>query len=148
MWRNLIKPFERSLVLNSKQVTGHNNILQTYLKCKQTPQRSLACSALLRNAETVRAIPRSGGNEGDGEYIIPYKPEYEKRDTPKRIIQALRTRFHLSHEELERIMNDEAVLKTYRHKSLMDTLDALCAEGITKQNFVDYPWLLTLDKSK
>ncbi|KAM7354266.1 mitochondrial transcription termination factor [Cochliomyia hominivorax] len=144
MWRNLLKTFERNLILTT------NNLFnpQKGLKCKQIQRRFFVCSTQLRNTETVRAIPRTGGHEGDAEYIVPYKPEYEKRDNPKRIIQTLRTRFNFNTEELDRIMNNEVVLKTYRQKSLMDSLDALCAEGVSKQNFVDYPWLITLDRKR
>lgn len=144
MWRNLIKTFERSIVLNSKQIFFKNNANLTNL---QTQQRFIACSAVLRNTEHLCAVP-PGGGEGDGEYIVPYKPEYERRDNAKKLIETLRSKFRLSMEDVEYILRDEVVLKSYRQKSLMDTLDTLCLEGVTKQNFVEYPWLITLDRSE
>ncbi|XP_065355869.1 transcription termination factor, mitochondrial [Calliphora vicina] len=147
MWRNLIKTFERSIVLTSKQISCKNNALCTNLTNRQTQHRFITCSAVLRNTEHLCAVP-PGGGEGDAEYIVPYKPELEKRDNAKKLIETLRSRFRLSAEEVEHIMTDEVVLKSYRQKSLMDTLDTLCLEGVTKQNFVEYPWLITLDRKR
>ncbi|XP_037826754.1 transcription termination factor, mitochondrial [Lucilia sericata] len=147
MWRNLLRSFERSLILNSKSVTLPNKTLNSSYYQKQIPQRFLQCSALLRNTETVCAVP-SGGSEGDAEYIVPYRSEYEKRDNAKKLVETLRSRFRLSEEEVDHIMSDEIVLKTYRQKSLRDTMETLCMEGVTKKNFVEYPWLITLEKKR
>ncbi|KAI8121145.1 hypothetical protein FF38_02565 [Lucilia cuprina] len=147
MWRNLIRNFERSLVFYTKAGILQNKILNESCFHQQIPQRFLQCSPLLHNTETVCAIP-PGGSEVDPEYIVPYRAEYEKRDNSKKLVDILRLRFRLSEEEVEHIMNDEVVLKTYRQKSLRDTMETLCMEGVTKQNFVEYPWLITLEKKR
>ena len=147
MWRHLIKTFERSLVLNSQQILLKNTTQKAHFIYTSRHLRSLACSGPLRNTEAATALPPEV-NEGDPEYIIPYKIEYEKRDSAQKLIDTLSRRFRLSEEDVEHIMNDEVVMRNYRQKSLMQTLDMLCMEGVSKRNFVEYPWIITLDRSK
>ncbi|TMW53872.1 hypothetical protein DOY81_001043 [Sarcophaga bullata] len=147
MWRHLIKTVKRSLVLNSQQILLKNTTQKSHFIYTNRQLRSLACSAPLRNTETVTAVPPEI-NEGDPEYIIPYKIEYEKRDSAQKLIDTLSRRFRLSEEDIEHIMNDEVVMRNQRQKSLMQTLDMLCMEGVSKRNFVEYPWIITLDRKR
>lgn len=147
MWRNLIKTFERSLVLNSQQIFLKNTYQKSQCIYNNFPVRTFSCSALLRNTETG-ATSTTGFNECDTDYIVPYNPEYEKQGSVQQLIDTLSRRFRLSEEDIEHIMNDQVVLRNIRQKSLIDILDMLCAEGVKKRNFVEYPWVITLDKSK
>ncbi|XP_061387405.1 transcription termination factor, mitochondrial [Musca vetustissima] len=147
MWRNIVISFERVLVLKppiKPQPYNWNNYITKAATGQQQQQhhRSLCSSLVHYKTETQP----SSSVEGDPEYIVPYKPEYERAQSSQALIEALRTRFRLSDKEMQQIMEDPLVAKHYRKKSLLLTLDLLMAEGVTRKQFVEYPWIITLEK--
>ncbi|XP_004534490.1 transcription termination factor, mitochondrial [Ceratitis capitata] len=90
---------------------------------------------------------QSGPRENASSYVVPYSTEDE---TPRRyiLVDVLRTRYRLSDSDVNRIMSDEVVKRTFHQRSLVRTLDMLSLEGVTKQSFINYPWLITLEKMR
>ncbi|EDW03630.1 transcription termination factor, mitochondrial [Drosophila grimshawi] len=86
-------------------------------------------------------------SEADNEYV-PYRTELETGSPIAVLISALRERFRLTDDEVQRIVNDEQVHRSYRNRSLIHTLDTLQLEGVNKQSFLEYPWLLALDQKR
>ncbi|XP_075149791.1 mitochondrial transcription termination factor [Haematobia irritans] len=146
MWRNFIVAFERSLVLVSKPILTQNSNGHCHLKYTCNNRRWLALSSAQRNEVETVTPPGGTAAEGDAEYIVPYKAEYERSQSAEVLLEALRLRFPLKESETELIMNDAMVVKNYRKKSLLLVIDLLIAEGIEKHNFVEYPWIMTLEK--
>ncbi|XP_014087577.2 transcription termination factor, mitochondrial [Bactrocera oleae] len=91
------------------------------------------------------AASQVDSRENESEYIVQYCIEHEK---PLRhvLVEALRTRYRLSDKDVDHIMRDEVVKKTFHKRSLVRSLELLCLEGVTKESFLSYPWILTLDK--
>ncbi|XP_073823016.1 mitochondrial transcription termination factor [Musca autumnalis] len=142
MWRNFLISFERALVLSPLPIKPHQCSWNAVRINKLTSaQRSISSSVVLYKTET-----QPSSSEGDAEYIVPYKPEYERSQSSQALVEALRTRFRLSDTEMQQIMEDSMVSKNCRKKSLLLTIDILMAEGVTRRQFLEYPWIITLDK--
>ncbi|KAH8298236.1 hypothetical protein KR018_011440 [Drosophila ironensis] len=87
------------------------------------------------------------GAEADGEYV-PYRTELETGSRASALTEALRERFRFTDAELQRIMSDELVIRNYRSRSLVSTMDSLMLEGVARRSFLEYPWLLSLDSKR
>ncbi|XP_053957438.1 transcription termination factor, mitochondrial [Anastrepha ludens] len=103
-------------------------------------------SADAEEPTTFAVLPNdSEASERGPGYIVPYPVEQEKRQRYT-LVEALRTRYRLTDNDIDRIVKDEVVKRSFHHRSLSHTLEMLCLEGVTKESFLNYPWLITLDK--
>jgi len=139
MLRNLLRSFEKGLKLHATANTApwhcNRRLLFSQYENQASPSKSLLTSAAL------------GGNEADNDYV-PYRQDLETGTKARVLIETLRERFRFTDDELQRIMSDELVHRTYRSRSLALTLDTLQLEGVSRRSFVEYPWLLSLDDSE
>ncbi|KAH8335797.1 hypothetical protein KR074_006098 [Drosophila pseudoananassae] len=146
MLRNLLRSFETVLRLpattNAASIScSRRHLFSQYefdgnARPRRTPQ-----------AATATTNAPFGGSETDNEYV-PYKLEQETGTKTSALVEALRERFRFTDAELQRIMSDETVNRTYRGRSLISTMDTLLLEGVARRSFVEYPWLLSLDNSE
>ncbi|XP_037708749.1 transcription termination factor, mitochondrial [Drosophila subpulchrella] len=139
MLRNLLRSFERGLKLHATTNTApwhcSRRLLFSQYENGASPSKSLLNSATL------------GGNEADNDYV-PYRQDLETGTKARVLMETLRERFRFTDDELQRIMSDELVHRTYRSRSLALTLDTLQLEGVSRRSFVEYPWLLSLDDKR
>ncbi|ALC39943.1 mTTF [Drosophila busckii] len=152
MLRNLVRGLENALKLQVR-VPAHNTALtsatttvarrtlftQHEYESHTRPKTSLAVGANISS----HAMPV----EGDNDYV-PYRAEQETGTRASVLISKLREYFRLTNDEVARILNDENVHRTYRNRSLGQTLDELQLAGVTKRSIVEYPWLLALDPKR
>ncbi|KAH8240811.1 hypothetical protein KR026_005801 [Drosophila bipectinata] len=146
MLRNLLRGFETVLRLpattNAVSVSCSRRLLFSqyefdgHAKLRKTPL-----------AATATTNAPFGGSETDNEYV-PYKLEQETGTKSSTLVEALRERFRFTDAELQRILSDETVNRTYRGRSLISTMDTLLLEGVARRSFVEYPWLLSLDNKR
>lgn len=152
MLRNLVRSFG-ALKLHSHSTTRATYAV-SWLTTRAAARRTLftqdeyeeATGSKKPTLKTTSATTPFG-NEVDSDYV-PYRTEVESGGPISALIDALRERFRLSEQEVQRIVSDEQVQRFYRNRCLLQTLDTLILEGVTKQSFVEYPWLLGLDQSK
>ncbi|XP_011182084.2 transcription termination factor, mitochondrial [Zeugodacus cucurbitae] len=162
MFSQVLRNFQRILVLQTPRSTYVNNIIYPAV-CREfgvSPANYLSLSRGTRlhdnwepsvenpnttDSSFAAATSEPGSRENEAGYIVEYCLEQEK---PRRhvLVEALRTRYRLSDNDVDRIMRDEVVRKTFHKRSLVRTLELLCLEGVTKESFLTYPWILTLDK--
>ncbi|KAH8273946.1 hypothetical protein KR044_004934 [Drosophila immigrans] len=152
MLRNLVRSFEGilKLHLHSKSNTAtallttktHRALFTQY----EQGNSSLSRKPALATAR-ISSHATSLGNETDNDYL-PYQANLESGSRIGVLIEALRERFRLTEDEVNRIASDEQVQRCYRSRCLIEALDALILEGITKRSFVEYPWLLALDQKR
>ncbi|XP_016990071.2 transcription termination factor, mitochondrial [Drosophila rhopaloa] len=139
MLRNLVRSFETALRLHAATSPAplhcSRRLLFSQYENQKSPRKSLLTSATF------------GGNEADNDYV-PYSQDQERGTKARVLVEALRERFRFTHAELERIMSDELVHRTYRSRSLAHTLDTLMLEGVSRNSFVEYSWLLSLDNKR
>ncbi|XP_013114701.2 transcription termination factor, mitochondrial [Stomoxys calcitrans] len=147
MWRNFINAFEKTLVFVPKRSWPASAGWKAHrqLTHQSNPFRFFNASCIVQN-EVERIAPVAGTAEADGEYIVPYKTEFEKSHSLQVLTDALHARFRLSEEDLVAILNDALVIKNMRKKSLILSMDHLISEGVEKHNFIEYPWIMTLYK--
>ncbi|XP_037927287.1 transcription termination factor, mitochondrial-like [Teleopsis dalmanni] len=86
--------------------------------------------------------------DSDTDYIVPYPRDEEGRKNGHVFVAALRTRFRLKNDEIRQILKDETVQRACRERALVYSLDILLAEGVSKASCLEYPWLLTIEKSR
>ncbi|XP_050321838.1 transcription termination factor, mitochondrial [Bactrocera neohumeralis] len=163
MYSQVLRNFQRILVLQTSRSTHitNNTFHCVCRKFVVYPANHLSLSSVRRlhdnwessvennkNADSSftpdpSQLDSPRGNERD--YIVEYCLEHEK---PRRyiLVEALRTRYRLTDNDVERIMKDEVVKKTFHKRSLVRALELLCLEGVTKESFLSYPWILTIDK--
>ncbi|XP_016962068.1 transcription termination factor, mitochondrial [Drosophila biarmipes] len=139
MLRNLLRSFGTALKLHASTNTAQwhcsRRLLFSQYENRENPSKSLLISAAL------------GGNEADNDYV-PYRRDHETGTKARVLMETLRERFRFTDDELQRIMSDELVHRTYRGKSLALTLDTLQLEGVSRRSFLEYPWLLSLDDKR
>ncbi|XP_017002910.2 transcription termination factor, mitochondrial [Drosophila takahashii] len=136
MLRNLLRSFETALKLHATINTNcSRRLLFSQYENPGSPRKSLLTSATF------------GGNEADNDYV-PYRQDQETGTKARVLLETLRERFRFTDEELQRIISDELVHRTYRGRSLALTLDTLQLEGVSRRSFVEYPWLLSLDNKR
>ena len=155
MLRQLIKGFQRVLVLQHHVVAQNQStklFAQRHLHHFDRSQaKSLSDAGDITSSTPVGQVINVQDDmvaEIDNEYIIPYRVERENPMAASAFLEVLRSRFRLTPADVKRIMADEAVHKAYKERSLMNALDKLCLEGVNKRSFMDYPWLITQEKSK
>ncbi|XP_034097719.2 transcription termination factor, mitochondrial [Drosophila albomicans] len=152
MLRNLIRSFESALKLHlySKAPTT-SSVLATrprralFTQFEENANNSVSNKPL--SSARISSHATSLGHETDNDYV-PYRANLETGSRISVLIDALRERFRLSEDEVQRIVSDEQVQRFYRNRCLVQTLDTLILEGITKHSFVEYPWLLALDQKR
>lgn len=153
MLRNLTRSFDSVLKLQRQTYPHAVRLLHT-TDLSRALFTQYACEGRLSNKQptlaatagiSIHATPTA--SEADNEYV-PYRTELESGSRVSVLIAALRERFRLTEKEVERIVSDEQVHRSYRNRCLTHVLDTLLLEGVTKQSFVEYPWLLVLDQSK
>ncbi|XP_017068093.2 transcription termination factor, mitochondrial [Drosophila eugracilis] len=139
MLRNLVRSFEAVLKLhpttNVASLHCSRRLLFSQYENQENPRKSLLTSATL------------GGNEAENDYV-PYRQDQETGTKARVLLETLRERFRFTDDELQRIMSDELVHRTYRGRSLTLILDMLQLEGVSRRSFVEYPWLLSLDSKR
>lgn len=149
MLRNLVRTF------GALKLHAHSTTRATYaVSTRATARRTLFTQHEYEDAtgskkpalKTTSATTQFS-NEVDSDYV-PYRTEVESGGPISALIDALRERFRLTEQEVQRIVSDEQVQRFYRNRCLLQALDTLILEGVTKQSFVEYPWLLGLDQSK
>lgn len=145
MFRCLIRSFQKTLVL-----TNINSIEQ-HPQCTISFVRNLTTN--LTTSPQISA-PSSSSTTSQNpldtdEYIVPYPADRESRKKNNTyVLDALKTRFHLSKNDVERILSDEAVQLSYKEKFLTASLDILMTYGIGKNTFLELPWLITLQPKR
>ncbi|XP_017151476.1 transcription termination factor, mitochondrial [Drosophila miranda] len=152
MLRNLLRSFELALRLHTTTaiapvlaraatvVCSRRTFFTQYeYESQARPRKSVLTASAATTAST--------GHEADNEYV-PYRLEQETGTRASVLIDTLRERFRLTDSELQRIMGDDSVHRSYRSRSLTMTLDLLELEGVSKRSFVEYPWLLSLDNKR
>lgn len=154
MMRHLVRNFERVLKFNLHATTHTASCLTTtaarrtlFTQHEYEDGTGLQKPTLKATSATISSHATPFGNEVDSDYI-PYRAEMESGGPINTLINALRERFRLTEQEVQRIVSDEQVQRFYRNRCFLQALDLLMLEGVTKQSFVEYPWLLALDKSK
>lgn len=149
MWKNLLKSFERSMVITPGHFSTSCQLIRNgkleYL-AGNNHIRPFASSTALRNTEEARTDETSASF--DAEYIVPYKSEYEKRGSAQVLVDTLRTRFRLNSAEVKQILNYEDLIKSNRKKSMLGTLDILIIEGVNRKSFLDNPWIIAISESR
>ncbi|XP_023172313.1 transcription termination factor, mitochondrial [Drosophila hydei] len=153
MLRNLTRSFDSVLKLQRQTYPHAVRLLHT-TDLSRALFTQYACEGRLSNKQptlaatagiSIHATPTA--SEADNEYV-PYRTELESGSRVSVLIAALRERFRLTEKEVERIVSDEQVHRSYRNRCLTHVLDTLLLEGVTKQSFVEYPWLLVLDQKR
>ncbi|XP_036321751.1 transcription termination factor, mitochondrial [Rhagoletis pomonella] len=163
MIRQIFRQFNRALSLNSHSTstftasrlpTGSRKVAgssaqQLKLLCTVRSSANLNSTSIEETTvaeSTLACLPNdSDACERGPEYITPYNTDQEK---PRRyaLVEALRTHFRLSDKDIDRILKDEVVKRSFHHRTLVCTMEMLCLEGVTKESFLNYPWLITLDR--
>ncbi|KAH8395652.1 hypothetical protein KR222_005313 [Zaprionus bogoriensis] len=157
MLRNVVRSFKSALILNPQPkttVTQAAYRLSTATACPSlfTPHEyedhaGVRKPTLKAASARISSHATPFGNEVDHDYQ-PYRAELETGGPARVLIEALRERFRLSNDEVQRIVGDDQVQRFYRNRCLLQTLDTLLLEGVTKQSIVEYPWLLALDQKR
>lgn len=154
MMRHLVRSFERALKLHLHSTTYTASCLTTtaarrrlFTQHEYNDGTGSQKPTLKATSARISSHATPFGNEVDSDYI-PYQTEMESGSPINALIDSLRERFRLSEQEVQRIVSDEQVQRFYRNRSLIQSLDSLMLEGVSKQSFVEYPWLLALDQSK
>ncbi|KAH8376932.1 hypothetical protein KR093_002286 [Drosophila rubida] len=151
MLRNLVRSFDGALKLHL-----HSKVTTTCLLTSRTRRALFTQYDHEHNALSKRPALASArissqatalGNETDNDYV-PYQTKLETGSPIGVLIEEMRERFRLTDDEVKRIVNDDQVQRFYRNRCLIQTLDTLILEGITKHSFVEYPWLLALDQKR
>ncbi|KAH8410256.1 hypothetical protein KR009_010083 [Drosophila setifemur] len=147
MLRNLLRSFETVLRLqattNTAPIACSKRLLFTQYELD--PRARARKSLFPAATATTNAFP--GGHEVDNEYV-PYRLEQETGSRASVLAEAIRERFRFTDAELQRIMSDELVLRSYRGRSLIATMDTLIMEGVSRRSFIEYPWLISLDNKR
>ncbi|XP_034475444.1 transcription termination factor, mitochondrial [Drosophila innubila] len=151
MLRSLVRSIQNAckLHLNSK---AHTAPLLTRTACRALfTQYEYEDNRILKKPAMASARISSHasqiGNETDSDYV-PYQANLETGSRISVLIEALRVRFRFTEAEVQRIVSDDQVQRFYRNRFLIQTMDTLIMQGITKHSFVEYPWLLALDQKR
>ncbi|EDW51741.1 transcription termination factor, mitochondrial [Drosophila sechellia] len=138
MIRSLLRSFDTALKLHAGSNTAplhySRRLLFSQYENRASPSRLTSSGTL-------------GNNETDNDYVA-YHQDRETGTKARVLLEALRERFRFTDAELQRIMSDELVHRSYRVKSLTLTMDTLQLEGVSRRSFVEYPWLLSLDNKR
>lgn len=162
MISQVLKSFHRILVLQTPKSTyianttfplvyrkfGISTVKHLSLSRVRHLQDNRGSSVEISNTADSSFVPATNqpdSRENKHGYIVEYCLEHER---PRRhvLVEALRTRYRLSNKDVDRIMRDEVVKSSYHKRSLTRSLELLCLEGVSKESFLSYPWILTLDK--
>lgn len=140
MFRYLIRSFQKNLFLTNSITTELNAPFANLLS------RSLTTN--LQN-ETQPDTTTTRNPLDSDEYIIPYHTDREsRRKNNSYVLQALRKKFHLNQNDIDKVLSDEAVQMSYREKFLTTSLEILIKYGIEKSTFLECPWLITMQPKR
>lgn len=152
MLRNLTRRFDCALRLQRQTYPHAVRLLQT-TDVSRALFTQYACESRLNKKQPTLVTAAAGirnhatptASEADNEYV-PYRTELESGSHASALIAAIRERFRLTEGEAQRILSDEQVRRSYRNRCLTNALDRLLLEGVSKKSFLEYPWLLVLDR--
>ncbi|KAM8715254.1 hypothetical protein ACLKA7_002325 [Drosophila subpalustris] len=152
MLRSLVRSVQSACTLHLHSKTHTAPLIRTTVCRALFTQYEYEDSTILKKPSLAASArfsshPSQIGNETDSDYV-PYRADLETGSRMSVLVKELRERFRLTENEVQRIVGDDQVQRFHRNRCLIQTLDTLLLEGVTKQSFVEYPWLLALDHKR
>jgi len=149
MLRSLLRSCQSALKLHLQSKAQTAPLLTSTVRRALFTQHGYENNTIFKKQTSARISSHATptGNEVDNDYV-PYQADMETGGGLNDLIKSLRERFRFTQDEVQRIVSDDQVQRSYRNRCLIQTMDALILEGITKHSLVEYPWLLALDQSK
>uniref|UniRef100_A0A1A9VZM1 Transcription termination factor, mitochondrial n=1 Tax=Glossina brevipalpis TaxID=37001 RepID=A0A1A9VZM1_9MUSC len=84
-------------------------------------------------------------SELDTDYIVPYQKQDESFISVNNMKKLLKDSLDLSYGEIEQIVNNAGV-QNIKDGTLISTVEMLIKAGIRKECFIDFPWIITLQR--
>lgn len=149
MLRSLLRSCQSALKLHLQSKAHTAPLLMSTARRALFTQYGYENNTIFKKQTSARISSHATptGNEVDNDYV-PYQADLETGSGLNDLIQSLRERFRFTQVEVQRIVSDDQVQRSYRNRSLIQTMDALILEGISKHSLIEYPWLLALDQKR